>query len=244
MVHGENQDMSKESERVVFHEAKGDETGPMRFVRVDIRYADGELFYSGWIQDFGDGRTGPTFFPQNYTNYDLDREVVYRRALYWESREFKLEDVVLRDATEADFDAIVDLNFQNYFEGGYNRISAYQGMNYKIDVTNSIVVAVIGETIFGFLCINWARNTELNEAYFDSLFCAKAVRNKGVADKLVEAGLIRAQERGIRRVSGQIDGNYDHCEQIARMLMKHGFEVLEGVEKGPGWIEVEVLRTF
>lgn len=236
--------MSKESERVVFHEARGNETGPMRFVRVDIRYADGDLFYSGWIQDFGDGRTGPTFFPTNYERYSLDREVVHRLPIYWEPRTFEPADVTIRAATEKDFDAVIDLNFQNYFEGGYNRISAYQGMNYKIDANNSILVAEIDKTIYGFLCINWIRNVELKEAYFDSLFCAEAVRKKGLGHKLIEAGLNFAREKGILRVSGLIDGDYDHCEQIARMLMRHGFEVLEGVEKGPGWIEVEVLKTF
>ena len=42
---GGNHSMSGRTERVVFHEARGNETGPMRFVRVDIRYTDGDPFY-------------------------------------------------------------------------------------------------------------------------------------------------------------------------------------------------------
>lgn len=216
----------------------------MRFVRVDIHYADGGLFYSGWIQDFGDARTGPTFFPQNYATYNLDHEVVHRCPKFWEPREIDLENLVLRDATEADFDAIIDLNFQNYFEGGYNRISAYQGMNYKIDGNNSIIVAELEGTIYGFLCINWLVGVDRGEAYFNSLFCAEAVRRKGIGHKLIAAGLARAQEKAFAKISGQIEGDLDHCGQIARMLIKHGFEVVEGVEKGDRWVEVVMLKTF
>src|SRR5690242_8216351 len=144
--------MSKESERVVFHEVRGNEKGPMRFQRVDVRYADGSLFYRGWIQDFGDRRTGPTVFPQNYAAFGLEQEEVHRRDIYWDCKKVDPENIILREATEEDFDEIIDLNFQNYYDGDYNRISAYQGLNYAIDKDNCILVAEIDGAIYGFLC--------------------------------------------------------------------------------------------
>src|ERR1017187_8564685 len=120
---------SKESERVVVHEERRDEFRTLLFKRVDIKYSDGELFYSGWIQDFGNALTGPTFFEQNYNNYDLEREHVIKRQKYWLLTTYSQANIGLRDATTEDIDDIIDLTFQNYFDGGYNRISAYQGMN-------------------------------------------------------------------------------------------------------------------
>gem|GEM_PF-4147841 len=215
----------------------------MRFVRVDIRYTDGDPFYSGWIQDFGDGRTGPTFFSQNYSNYGLEYEIVHQRLVYWDLMDFESEDVIFRDATEDDLDAIIDLNFQNYFEGGYNRISAYQGINFKITDTNSIIVCEIDGLILGFLYIDWSWNSDLREAYFDSLYCAPAVRNRGLAHKLIEFGILQAVDRGIQRISGKINGDLEHCEKISRILMQHGFEIVEAIQM-PGWIAVETLKLI
>src|SRR5271168_79498 len=117
-----------ESKRVVVHEERRNASWPLHFKRVDIKYSDGTLFYSGWIQDFGDARTGPTVFEQNYKNCNLEREKVIKREKYWVPKAYDKSNIGLRNATTEDLDEIVDLNFQNYFDGGNNRISAYQGL--------------------------------------------------------------------------------------------------------------------
>jgi GNAT superfamily N-acetyltransferase len=235
---------SKESERVVVHEERGDEFRTLVLRRVDIKYSDGDLFYSGWIQDFGNALTGPTVFEQDYNNYDLEREHVIKRQKYWLPITYNQENIRLRDATTGDIDDIIDLTFQNYFDGGYNRISAYQGLNHKIDTDHVTLGFTVDNSIFGYLYIDLIRSAFRGEAYFDSLFCAHSVRNRGIGLALLSAGLDRVKGKGFEKVSGMIIGTRAHCEHIAKMLDKHGFKVLECLEKGEGWLEVNVLKTF
>ncbi len=236
--------MSKETERVVTHEIRGNEVGYMRFKRVDIKYSDGDLFYSGWIQDFGDARTGPTFFEQNYADYKLDREKVSRREKYWQQVTITQQNVTLRSATAEDLDELIDLNFQNYFDGGYNRISAYQGLNHKIDDAHETLVFTVDNAILGFLYIDWEGRASLGEAYFDNLFCAPSVRNHGVGGALIAAGLKQATEGGFKTVAGQITGDEEHCENVARLLDRNGFEVTNCTKYTPSWVVADMAKTL
>lgn len=237
--------MSKEDERVVISETRG-ENRPMMFQRVEIAYADGAPFYSGWIQDFGAGdpRTGPTFFESNYERFGLEREVTHRREIYWEPRRPASQNCGIRLATSQDHDEIIDLNFQNLFDGGYNRVSAYQGMRFEFDENHDMLVWECEGGIFGFLYINFLAEPNRLEAYFDSLFCAPAVRGQGVGSSLIYAGLERAQSRGMRRVTGQITGNEPHCEGVLRLLTHHGFEVEDASQHSDVWIVVDVSRSL
>jgi ribosomal protein S18 acetylase RimI-like enzyme len=234
---------AKVLDRVIVHEARGQSSGPLQFKRVDIKYSNGTLFYSGWIQDFGDARTGPTFFEQNYNNFNLEREEVIRREVYWQQVSCNATEAGIRDATPTDLDSLIDLTFQNYFDGGHNRISSFQGLNHKIDDAHITLVFTVGDTIFGYLYIDLEARADRGEAYFDSLYCAPAVRNKGVGRALLAAGLTRVRQAGFRKVSGDIIGSEAHCERIAKMLDSHGFEVVE-CRQMQGWLEVDMLKTF
>jgi GNAT superfamily N-acetyltransferase len=235
---------SKESERVVVHEERGVEFETLLLKRVDIKYSDGDLFYSGWIQEFGDARTGPTVFEQDYEHYGLEREHVIKRQKYWSPTAYNQDNIGLRDATPDDIDDIIDLTFQNYFDGGYNRISAYQGLNHKIDDDHGTFGFTIDNSIFAYLYIDLIVSAFRGEAYFDSLFCAHSVRNRGIGHALLSAGLDRVKGKGFEKVSGKIIGTRAHCEHIAKMLDKHGFKVVECLEKGEGWLEATMLKTF
>lgn len=244
-LHAVNKSMSqKESERVVVHEERRDGAWPLHFKRVDIKYSDDTLFYNGWIQDFGDARTGPTVFEQNYKNCSLEREKVFKREKYWVPKAYDKSNIGLRDATTEDLDDIVDLNFQNYFDGGNNRISAYQGLNHKIDDNHLTLAFTLDNSIYGFLYIDLEVNASRGEAYFDSLFCAHSMRGRGVGNSLIAAGLDRVEKMGFKKVSGKILGSPEHCEQIAKMLNKQGFKVVECIEPREGWWDAIMLKTF
>jgi hypothetical protein len=233
-----------ESKRVVVHEERRNASWPLHFKRVDIKYSDGTLFYSGWIQDFGDARTGPTCFEQNYKNFNLEREKVVKREKYWVPITHNQSNTGLRDATPEDLDDIVDLNFQNYFDGGNNRISSYQGLNHKIDDIHLTLGFTVDNSIYGFLYIDLEMNAFRGEAYFDSLFCAHSMRNRGVGNALLAAGLDRVKGKGFEKVSGRIMGPPEHCEHIAKILDKHGFKVVECIEQREGWWDASMLKTF
>jgi GNAT superfamily N-acetyltransferase len=233
-----------ESKRVVVHEERRNASWPLHFKKVDIKYSDGTLFYSGWIQDFGDARTGPTCFEQNYKNFNLEREKVVKREKYWVPITRNQSNTGLRDATPEDLDDIVDLNFQNYFDGGNNRISSYQGLNHKIDDIHLTLGFTVDNSIYGFLYIDLEMNAFRGEAYFDSLFCAHSMRNRGVGNALLAAGLDRVKGKGFEKVSGRIMGPPEHCEHIAKILDKHGFKVVECIEQREGWWDASMLKTF
>ncbi len=197
-------------------ESRGVSTGPLHFKKVEIRYSDGTLFYNGWIQDFGDARTGPTVFQQNYKNFDLEEERVVKRTIYWQPKNCDQSSTEIFEATKENLDEIIDLNFQNYFDGGYNRISAYQGLNHKIDESHTTLALACENSIFGFLYIDLKMNAVRGEAYFDSLFCAHCFRGKGIGNMLLSAGLDRVKQKGFEKVSGNIIGAPEHCERIAK----------------------------
>ena len=234
----------KESERVAVLEERISESGGLRFKKVEIKYSNSDLFYSGWIQDFGDARTGPTFFEQNYKNFDLDRECVFKMEKYWDMSVLNNAQVALYDAVEVDLDEIIDLTFQNYFDGGYNRISAYQGLNHKVDDDHSTLCLKFGGSIFGYLYIDYAVNAFRGGAYFDSIFCAHGIRDHGVGSALISAGLDRIKNKGFKYVSSVIIGTPSHCENVARLLDRHGFNVLECYQKSNDWVEATMEKTF
>lgn len=232
----------KESQRVTVHEERPVAFGS--FKRVEIRYSDGSVFYQGWIQDYGDARTGPTFFEQNYKLYDLAREQVFKLEKYWQPLSFNQPMLALRDATAGDLDDLVDLTFQNYFDGGYNRISAYQGLNHQVDEDHITLALTVKGTIYAYLYIDLKMYASRRQAYFDSLFCAHCLRNKGAGQALLAAGVERVRGQGFAKVSGKIIGSPEHCERIAKMLDKHGFKVVECAQMTDDAWEAEMLKTF
>ena len=235
---------NKEKDRVVVHEKREDIFRVAKFKRVEIKYSNGTPFYIGWIQDFGDARTGPTVFEENYKNFNLEREKVIKLEKYWVPKAYDKSNISLRDATTEDLDDIVDLNFQNYFDGGYNKISAYQGLHHKIDDNHLTLGFTLDNSIFGFLYIDLEMNAFRGEAYFDSLFCAHSMRSRGVGNALLAAGLDRVKKIGFKKVSGRILGSPEHCEYIAKMLDRHGFKVVECIEPREGWWDATMLKTF
>ena len=82
------------------------------------------------------------------------------------------------------------------------------------------------------------------EAYFDSLFCAHSMRHRGVGNALLKAGLDRVQTLGFKKVSGKIIGSPEHCEYVAKMLDRLGFEVGECLEMGEGWWQATMLKNL
>lgn len=234
--------MSKETERVATGEIRNFDAGvEMRvFKKVEIKYADGETFYSGWIQDFGSVLTGPTFFEENYTNYSLEKETVTRREKYWEPVTITEGNAKIRIATPSDLDALIDLNFHNYFDGGYNRISSYQGLNFLIDETHEFLVYTINEEIFGFLYICWNLDDNAIHSYFDSLYVAPCIRGKGIGSALIGAGVERANKKNCVWIDGRIIGSSQHCEHIAQLLAPHGFKVKDVRPRSARWTEVDM----
>lgn len=221
--------MSKVNERVTFFEERGTPGSDEHFRRVEIKYSDGEIFFSGWIQDFGNVdsiNTGPTVFSSNYVKHRLDQDTANKKKEYWDERAFAEEAVTIRDSTIPDLDELIDLNFQNYFEGGNNRISAYQGLNFIIDGEHTIICLQIERTIYGFLFIEWrVDHAGTRTAYFDSLYCAPAVRGHDFGSRLIDAGIKRAKERSCIRIDGLVMGTLDHCRRIKDLLEKNNFSI-------------------
>lgn len=231
---------NKEEERVVVLSQKGE--GVTTFRKVEIAYGNGEPCYRGWIQVFGkgDGRNGPTVFPQNYVNFGLDREDVSRMDRFWEPPVFNQGNTALREAVSGDLDEIIDLRFQGFFDDVYDRISAYQGLMHKIDSEHLTLLFTVDETVYGLIYFDLAQYAFRREAYLDSWFCAPGMRSRGVGKALVKAGLDRIGQLGFERVSAQVLGTEDHCLNNAGILRSCGFNADACSENVPGILTVEL----
>lgn len=231
---------SKKEERVVVLDQRGQ--GVMTFRKVDICYGNGELCYRGWIQIFGeeDGRNGPTVFPQNYANFNLDQEEVIRKALYWQTPDFSKENIEMREAVAEDLDEIIDLRFQGYFDDVYDRISAYQGLMHKIDSEHLTLVFTVDRVVYGLAYFDLTQRADLQNAYFDSWFCAPGMRSRGVGQALVKMGLKKMRQLGFERVSARVIGTEKHCIKNAGILKLCGFTVDDHYEDASGTLNVDL----
>lgn len=235
---------SKEEERVVVLQTKGQ--GVTTFRKVEVAYADSSPCYHGWIQVFGDGdgRNGPTVFPQNYVNHNLDRERVFKLKKFWETPELGISNTGIREAVLGDLDEIIDLRFQGLFDDVYDRISAYQGLTHKIDSDHLTLVYMVDGVIYGLVYFDLKVNADRCEAYFDSWFCAPGIRGRGVGTALVKAGLEKIKELGFKRVSAGVLGSEDHCLHNAGILKSCGFSVDDCYENVPGILQVDMSMAL
>jgi ribosomal protein S18 acetylase RimI-like enzyme len=230
--------------RVTVHEEKGD--GIMTFRKVSITYTDGDPYYHGWIQIFGEGdtRNGPTIFPQNYDNNGLNKEEVLKKDKYWDTPNLSEGSIEIRQAVPLDLDQIIDLRFQNYFDGGHERISAYQGLFHKINDDFLTLVLTVGGEIFGYIYIDLQINAKEGEAYIDSWFVAPGMRHRKAGTLLLTEGLNEIRKRGFDTASAIIIGTEQHCEYNAQILARCGFSVDYYFENTPLIFNARMVRTL
>lgn len=214
--------LTKEDERVTRHGDRG------QFRKVTITYSDGSPYFHGWIQIFGndDGRNGPTIFPMNFVNHRLDPDQANRRQEFWVVGEIGPDDVVIREATPDDLDAIVDLRFQSYFDGGYERISSYQGLNQVIGDDFLTFVYAVGELIVAVVYVALKQGRHQKEAYIDTWFCAPGIRRRGVGTALLRATLARLMELSFSEVRACCLGDEEHCENVVKAFVNCGFSLV------------------
>ncbi len=232
--------LTKEAERVMCHSDRG------QFRKVTIVYSDGSPFFHGWIQIFGedDGRNGPTIFPMNFVNHRLDPDQANRREEFWVAGEIVSNDVVIREATPNDLDAIVDLRFQSYFDGGYERISSYQGLKQLIEDDFLTFVYKAGEIILAVVYVALKQGRHPKEAYIDTWFCAPGVRRRGVGTSLLLAAQARLKELGFSEVRAVTLGDEEHCENVVKAFVNCGFSLV-GLNTDPTeTITAEVWRRL
>lgn len=204
-----------------------DERGQFR--KVTISYSDGSPFFHGWIQIFGedDGRNGPTIFPMNFVNHRLDPDQANRREEFWDVGEISPNDVVIREATSDDLDAIVDLRFQSYFDDGYERISSYQGLKQVIGPHFLTFVYAVGETILAVVYVALNQGSHPQEAYIDTWFCAPGLRRRGIGTALLNATLAKLKLLGFSEVKACTLGDEEHCENVVKAFVSCGFRLVD-----------------
>jgi GNAT superfamily N-acetyltransferase len=204
----------------------------LRFEHVDITYSNGSLFYSGWIQDLG-LNSGPTIFVQNYENCGLESEEANGLDIY---DELSPNPAVcsIRPATADDIEKIIDLRFQNFFDDGYNRISAFQALNQMVDATHLAWVAISGTTIVGHAYVILQPD---GVAFLDDIYVHQKFRNGKLGTNLMQSANCDAMERGVSRVELKIIGHPDQCENAARFYARIGFTVLDCSQRHDGIVE-------
>jgi len=216
-------------------------SGGLRFEKVKINFSDGSLFYDGWVQDLGfkSINAGPTVFPENYANHSLDREEAFVHPRF--KADLPQDEVVVRIATEADLEAIIDLRLHNYFDGYYHRISSFQALNHRMDADHVTWIVELDGLIFGHIYYELHEN---GVAYLDDLYVYPRFRDKRVASALLAESMTWLKDKGTERIELRLIGNPDHCEKAARLYDRFGFSVLSCNEEPGGFVRADMAKDL
>lgn len=214
----------------------------MLFRKVKILYTDGDIFFIGWLQDLG-GNSGPIVFRDNFDKYEIDHEITFRSRKYEIKDDRIYEPATLRVATAADADNLLDLRFQNYFDGHYNKISAYQAFGQKFDDYHVTIVAEIDNLIIGHAYL--LLDVKQQSAILDDLFVDHTYRQCGHGSALLRAAEIAAADSGCKLLNLRSIGTKDFVNSKQRFYRTRGFELLNvGPESHPDWVSIDLRKNL
>lgn len=205
---------SEFEDRVEYLETKNGIFGFGPIHKINIKYSDGSIFFTGWVDD----NLMPILFGRAREQKLISDDIAYPKNDY---PVFNVNGVTEYFIAEYDnIDEIIDLRFQSFFEGGANCISALQSLKHTFDNNHYTFIVRFNSKIVGLIYGYCASD---NVFYIEYIYVYPKFRNKNIGARLLYRMEQLASTIGCLKIITLIQGTLEHVNPVFNFNKKYGF---------------------